>query len=547
MKKFNAIMMVGIMTAIMMAVSCKREYGTVTLGVNIDIGRDSKVYIDDLTPCWHNNDQIRVNDQTCITSAALGSSAQITDVVESNSYRAIYPADIVGNVDISSSNTIPVTLPHEQLYEEDGRGEQKVKVPMGAFSLNESLTFHNLCSLIKVVVSNQMDDDFILDRITVTANSSYLSGQGDATVSGTSSDWISMISSSSNHDVSLVFPAANRPTIGRGDRDTYVYYIVAPEFAEGDVTITLYSQGECAIFEKRATLQHNRMAQVSLTVEQFQPQAGVLSGAFSVSATQQVHFSQGNLQYQASTNVWRFAEHQWDYVGTRSASANYNGGTVSGSDNSNISSTYSGWIDLFCWGASGWDNGAICYQPWSASSNDDDYYSGWSLTGAYAEADWAWHNAISNGGGVPYLWRTLTASEWFYLLYERTNATAKLGSGNINGVGGLIILPDDWTQPSSCSFTSGFESEYSGWTHNSYSRVQWEQMEANGALFLPAAGYRYGTSVENLGYMSWGYYWTSEYVRNPAVYMCFGSYDIHYYYWWARSIACSVRPVRVNN
>ena len=100
MKKFNAIMMVGIMTAIMMAVSCKREYGTVTLGVNIDNGRDSKVYIDDLTPCWHNNDQIRVNDQTCITSAALGSSAQITDVVESNSYRAIYPADIVGNVDI---------------------------------------------------------------------------------------------------------------------------------------------------------------------------------------------------------------------------------------------------------------------------------------------------------------------------------------------------------------------------------------------------------------------------------------------------------------
>ena len=30
---------------------------------------------------------------------------------------------------------------------------------------------------------------------------------------------------------------------------------------------------------------------------------GVLPGSFSVSATQQVHFSQGNLQYQASTNV----------------------------------------------------------------------------------------------------------------------------------------------------------------------------------------------------------------------------------------------------
>ena len=37
---------------------------------------------------------------------------------------------------------------------------------------------------------------------------------------------------------------------------------------------------------------------------------GMLPGAFSVSATQQVHFSQGNLQYRASTNSWRFAEHQ---------------------------------------------------------------------------------------------------------------------------------------------------------------------------------------------------------------------------------------------
>ena len=36
---------------------------------------------------------------------------------------------------------------------------------------------------------------------------------------------------------------------------------------------------------------------------------------FSVSSTKQVHFSQGNLQYQASTNTWRFAEMQWDFVG----------------------------------------------------------------------------------------------------------------------------------------------------------------------------------------------------------------------------------------
>ena len=60
-----------------------------------------------------------------------------------------------------------------------------------------------------------------------------------------------------------------------------------------------------------------------------------LSGLFSVSADKQVYFSQGNLQYQASTDTWRFAENQYDMIGN---------------DNANVSSSYSGWIDLFGWG-----------------------------------------------------------------------------------------------------------------------------------------------------------------------------------------------------
>jgi len=274
MKKIHTTMIVGLMAGMVMLAGCKREYGTVTLGANIDNGRDAKVYIDNLTPCWHNNDLIRVNNQTCTTSAALGSSAQITDVVQSSHYRAIYPANIVGDVDISSSSTISVTLPREQIYEVDSRGDQKVKVPMGAYSSSESLTFHNLCPLIKVVVSNRMDNDFNLGRITVTATTSYLSGLCSASVTGSPNDHIgTMVPSSASHDVSLVFPLGNRPTIGRGDRDTYVYYIVAPEFGgdEGEaVTITLYSTtGQYATFEKHASLRHNRMAEVSLTVEQW--------------------------------------------------------------------------------------------------------------------------------------------------------------------------------------------------------------------------------------------------------------------------------------
>ena len=290
------------------------------------------------------------------------------------------------------------------------------------------------------------------------------------------------------------------------------------------------------------------MAEVSLTVEQWNGQVqpsgdGVLPGAFSVSATQQVHFSQGNLQYRASTNTWRFAEHQYDFVG---------------SANSNISSTYSGWIDLFGFGTSGWNGGVVCYQPWSISTSFNDYYPGYSpegpdpprfdgLTGAYAEADWAWHNAISNGGNVAHQWRTLTRSEWVYLISSRTNASSKRGTGNINGVGGLIILPDSWTPPSGCpQFNSGFATtqydyDHPDWTHNSYTLAQWTQMEAAGAVFLPAAGRRSGTEVD--GVIA-GWYWSSSLFDWGVYGMCCHPYDLYVPYDFIRWEGYSVRPVR---
>ena len=243
---------------------------------------------------------------------------------------------------------------------------------------------------------------------------------------------------------------------------------------------------------------------------------GALPGLFSVSATRQVRFSQGNLQYQASTNTWRFAEHQYDYVG---------------SDNRSISSTYSGWIDLFGWGTGS--------NPTLSSSYPEDY-------GTFV--DWG-SNAIINGGNTTNLWRTLTSAEWEYLLNTRPGASSKLGSGNINGVGGLIILPDSWTLPSECSFASGFAIinpyHYPDWKHNSYTLAQWAQMEAAGAVFLPAAGRRKGTDFDNEGFH--GYYWSSTpYSKNDAYHMYFSSYNLIASINCSRSYGYPIRPVLDN-
>ena len=256
---------------------------------------------------------------------------------------------------------------------------------------------------------------------------------------------------------------------------------------------------------------------------------GAIKAAFSVSETKKVYFSQGNLQYQASTGTWRFAENQWDFVGTQTPDNNgYFGGTVNGSDNANISETYEGWIDLFGWGTSGY-NGK---NPYMISTEDSDYGDGLNDI-AGTNYDWGVYNAISNGGNQAGLWRTLTWRERDYLISYRTDAASKQGVATVNDVTGLILLPDNWTLPDGLTFTSG----ENGYEQNTYSASDWSKMEANGAVFLPAAGHRTGTGMFNVGFE--GDYWTNiGYFNNNAPSLCFGGNAMYTssFYRYGRSV-----------
>jgi len=205
------------------------------------------------------------------------------------------------------------------------------------------------------------------------------------------------------------------------------------------------------------------------------------NGVFSVSATKKVYFSKGNLQYQASTNTWRFAEHQWDYIGN---------------DNSNISSYYSDWIDLFGWGTGN--------NPTKTSIGGSNYSSFY---------DWGNHG-ISNGGGKS--WRTLTSNEWVYVFNSRsTNSGIRYAKAVVGGVNGMILLPDNWNSSTySLSNTNNGDAAFDS---NRISQSEWTSiLEANGAVFLPAAGNRGGTSVYNVG--SSGRYWSSTAYGTDSAY-----------------------------
>ena len=256
---------------------------------------------------------------------------------------------------------------------------------------------------------------------------------------------------------------------------------------------------------------------------------GLLPGEFSVSNTKKVKFSQGNLQYTTTgshavasggsvSGTWRFAEHQWDTIG---------------SANNNKSSTYTGWIDLFSWATSGYHNPNdpynIFYKPYDrmvfGTGGDDEYnvtgfgpslnMADLDLTGTSANYDWGVYNAISNGGNQPGLWRTLTKDEWFYLINTRSGT--RYAMAIVNGVSGIIIVPDNWSSSYTLHNVNRGDISFSS---NVISATQWYPLENAGCVFLPAAG-AMGWSYAQQGgkdydkdYNCMGTYWTSTHSEN---------------------------------
>ena len=213
-----------------------------------------------------------------------------------------------------------------------------------------------------------------------------------------------------------------------------------------------------------------------------QSPTGTIAGLFSVSPNLQVYFSQGNLQYQASTDTWRFADNQYDFVGNA---------------NSNISNSYSGWIDLFGWGTG--------MNPANVGEN-------YSAYGSFT--DWG-VNVISNGMGNS--WRTLSIEEWMYVFEGRNTPSGILYvRARVCGVNGIILFPDDWDW--STVVLHGINSDTGVYANNVIDDAEaWTILfENNGAVFLPASGYRSGRYVY-FNETDDGYWSSSYYIRPPMV------------------------------
>ena len=354
--------------------------------------------------------------------------------------------------------------------------------------------------------------------------------------------------------VGIVYSTTNpNPEIG-GEDVTQLQLFDGNFSGSQSYTVDIPEQVVGVTYHVRAYAMCEGMAYSSM-VDMAEPAANTwLNGQspypFTVGPGKQVYFSQGNLQYLAkggkggnakSTAIsgnsvggtWRFAEHQWDYIG----------------EGNNITPTYTtaSWIDVYCWSTSGYNhnNTGKAYQPWNRGKDRSKYYayndSDKDLYSSTGKADWG-YNQIYWGENETSGWRTMTSGapywyesiygitlhgEFSYLLEKRENASELYGLGKVGCTHGLIILPDKnyWVKPEGLSFTA----LATDWDNkNVYSYADWAKMESAGAVFLPAAGCGQAgeTTVSLMNQM--GYYWASN--HNPYTISAFNGGVCSYFF-----------------
>ena len=265
---------------------------------------------------------------------------------------------------------------------------------------------------------------------------------------------------------------------------------VAMKRVESSATLTFHAAAGTTRYVKEIsgkTLAAGNMYHIAVGTTQLRQ--GALFGTFSVSDSKKVHFSQGNLLYE--NNTWKFHANQYDYLG---------------GDSHDVSAT--GSTDLFGWvGASSTFTDSPEKYGVSASKIDEDYGTSTSDT---LKADWG-TLAISNGGNTEKSgWQTGTTGEWDYLFNNTSRTSTRFVKANLFGTThGVILFPDKYIHPSGVATPTGVNATgNTSWNANTYNTDEWAKMEAAGAVFLPAAGYRHKSSVNNVDVV--GFYWSSS-------------------------------------
>lgn len=153
---------------------------------------------------------------------------------------------------------------------------------------------------------------------------------------------------------------------------------------------------------------------------------------------------------------------------------------------------------------------------------------------------WDWYAEKSTWEEKENPWHPFSKAEITYILKERQNAEKLHFLASVEGINGLVILPDKWDItdihddkdiPDSLKITP--TTGVMKYSANIFTDTQWGAMQCYGAIFLPAAGcakietikykntrYKTRKEIKNRYENQKGYYWTSTPLKDETKACC---------------------------
>ena len=488
-------------------------------------------------------------------TASFKGSVYALTVSGKDIYWSVYPANKLAaysnalpSAIATDGKTVNITFPKTYTY-----SDVQLNQPLSNLNLMvgrsevaknaelKKIQMKNLCSILKINMKAATgvfaaQNTKTVQKVIVSSCDGVLAGTYKVNGSGV----ISAGSSTSN-TVTVTF--SNPVDIST---QKSVYIMLPPTLSSQCLNVTLVSTDDKYYYKasSTATLARNTMYTANMTAVDFSTlgydnSLNNSSYYFSVASDRTVIFSPGNLQYNAVATVgsgthFRFAPNQWDYVGMECKYGTVFNEKGQKSKNESIGASYDGWIDLFGWGTSGHGSSGNVRQPYYNNTTNSNYGPGLhNLTGDYAAYDWGRSNSIYNpktNTTQTNYWRLLTATELEYLINTRSGKTingkanARYAMAQIRTdkttVHGLILFPDNYdgqTSSGSGVTFSTINSHSASWA-TKCTAAGWKNLESHGCVFIPASGWRAGTTVGSVGnnpdaiHPYQVYCWTSTYV-----------------------------------
>lgn len=407
-------------------------------------------------------------------------------------YFAAYPAGGTFNGTNTFTFTVPATISYvaetAAVPSEGGQiiSVQKHNAPMvGKSDDGKHLQFHNAMSTILL----DLKGSATIQKIVLTdLSNKKLNGTLTVTVDGNGEiESSSMTGGTSTLTINL----------GEGvklDKDKYsLFCFSVPQYAfAGDtgsknVKIDIYDVTGSVI----KTITKGLAAGVAangayqVVVDRVKPLVG--SGAFTVYATgvgyRTIYFTHGNLWYDGSE--FHFEDEQW-IASTTDWNPSHRGHFFWGNDVATaVSQTGPGYM-----------RGRLFTNL--QNNTDRDRYKPNPNFNIEGQANKFVVIGFDDYGTL--LARTSTVGISGKLLY---------GMGTVNNVKGLILLPDAWNTRTYSSFVYGAEK----CSQNVFTIEQWDDMEFDGAVFLPIAGYG-DNGKSKITWPFEGEYWSAFYTES---------------------------------